>query len=154
MSLLNDTVPHRVNEVENSIKFKVCFSEGCFPWSPVVSFQIPLSNPLVVPTEAWTQDQLMQFQLRNKEGPAFHTQDKEPKTPCSLNQLSEHMQPVFSMSAVNLLRSRGWILSHSDIVFFYSEHGTYVTYMFAQCTHSIFPHEESQVSLPFSSTCM
>lgn len=45
------------------------FLRGLFPLIPFVSFQIPLSNPLVVPTEAWTQDQLMQFQPRNKQGP-------------------------------------------------------------------------------------
>ena len=48
-------MPLKANETEASRKFKTCFSENCFLESTIVSFQIPLTNPIAISVEAWTQ---------------------------------------------------------------------------------------------------
>ena len=79
-----ETVPHRANEVTTSRKAKACFSESISPRSAIVSFQTPLTNPLAISAEAWSQSQRVCFQPVNKQDPAFLPQDNELKTPSSL----------------------------------------------------------------------
>lgn len=127
-----ETMPHRVNEVKTSKKFKMCFSHNGFPQSAIASFPTPLTNSLVVSAEAWTPGQPIWSQPGNKQGPAFLPGNQEPKTP----SWSIPTAPPPS-SCDNLLISWTGFCPFQGEVPTPKPHGTYGMYLFAQCTGSI-----------------